>query len=225
MSEQAELNQEQQTETEQQTGKQQHGIKGFLFDIMDIVEAGLMTVFLFLLIFAYLVRPVTVDGGSMTPTLLHQDQILILTAIHHPRNGQIVVIDDQESGLFSDETQTTVEKTAGAGMVIVKRLIARAGQEININFDTGDVSVDGVLLDEPYIAEPTLKDEYAFRYPLTVPEGYVFVMGDNRMHSMDSRSPQVALIPESEILGTALFRYDRDSENRSKWTERFDYLF
>jgi signal peptidase I len=210
--------------TEQQE-KKGGGLRGFLFDLMDIIEAGLMTVFLFILIFAYLVRPVTVDGGSMMPTLLNQDQILIVTALHAPKNGQIVVIDDQESGLFEDTEQQKVVKTTGAGMVLVKRLIAKGGQEIDIDFENGTVKVDGVTLDEPYTADPTTRDEFAFRYPFTVPEGYVFVMGDNRLHSMDSRSPQVALIPENEILGTALFRYDRDEENRSKWTERFDYLF
>lgn len=210
------------TEQQEKTGG---GLKGFLFDLMDIIEAGLMTVFLFILIFAYLVRPVTVDGGSMMPTLLNQDQILIVTALHEPKNGQIVVIDDQESGLFEDAAQQRVVKTTGAGMVLVKRLIAKSGQEIDIDFENGTVKVDGVTLDEPYIADPTTRDEFAFRYPFTVPEGYVFVMGDNRLHSMDSRSPQVALIPESEILGTALFRYDRNEENREKWTERFDYLF
>ena len=197
----------------------------FFSDLMDIAEAGIMTVFIFILLFIYLIRLVSVEGGSMNPTLLNDDQILIVRTLYEPKNGQIIVIDDQKSGLFSDEAQTKIEETDDAGIVIVKRLIAKAGQEIDIDFDNGLVRVDGVLLDEPYIAEPTKRNDYAFRYPMTVPEGYVFVMGDNRMNSMDSRHPEVALIPENEILGTALLRYDRDGENRSKWTERFDYLF
>ncbi|MBR5722680.1 MAG: signal peptidase I [Oscillospiraceae bacterium] len=198
---------------------------GLLGDLMDIIEAGLVTVFLFLLLFAYLVRPVTVEGGSMNPTLLNKDQILILMTQYEPKNGQIVVLDDEVSALFRDYEQTEVMEKDGANMVLVKRLIAKAGQTIDIDASQGTVKVDGVLLDEPYIADPTTDDDGAFRYPMTVPEGYIFVMGDNRLYSMDSRSPQVALIPEREILGTALFRYDRDKEQRSKWTERFDYLF
>ena len=198
---------------------------GLLGDLMDIIEAGLVTVFLFLLLFAYLVRPVTVEGGSMNPTLLNKDQILILMTLYEPKNGQIVVLDDEVSALFRDYEQTEVMEKDGANMVLVKRLIAKAGQTIDIDASQGTVKVDGVLLDEPYIADPTTDDDGAFRYPMTVPEGYIFVMGDNRLYSMDSRSPQVALIPEREILGTALFRYDRDKEQRSKWTERFDYLF
>ncbi len=198
---------------------------GLLGDLMDIVEAGLVTVFLFLLLFAYLVRPVTVEGGSMNPTLLNKDQILILMTLYEPKNGQIVVLDDEVSALFRDYEQTEVMEKDGANMVLVKRLIAKAGQTIDIDASQGTVKVDGVLLDEPYIADPTTDDDGAFRYPMTVPEGYIFVMGDNRLYSMDSRSPQVALIPEREILGTAMFRYDRDKEQRSKWTERFDYLF
>ncbi len=198
---------------------------GLLGDLMDIVEAGLVTVFLFLLLFAYLVRPVTVEGGSMNPTLLNKDQILILMTLYEPKNGQIVVLDDEVSALFRDYEQTEVMEKDGANMVLVKRLIAKAGQTIDIDASQGTVKVDGVLLDEPYIADPTTDDDGAFRYPMTVPEGYIFVMGDNRLYSMDSRSPQVALIPEREILGTAMFRYDRDKEQRTKWTERFDYLF
>ena len=197
----------------------------FFSDLMDIAESGILTVFIFIMIFIYLIRRVTVDGNSMNPTLLHQDQIFIVTSLYEPKNGQIVVIDDKESGRFADAAQQEVVRSEGSGITLVKRLIAKGGQEIDINFTSGDVRVDGKLLDEPYIADPTTLDEYAFQYPFTVPEGYIFVMGDNRLRSMDSRSPQVALIPEDEILGTALVRYDRDAENRSKWTERFDYLF
>ena len=197
----------------------------FFSDLMDIAESGFLTVFIFILIFIYLIRRVTVDGSSMNPTLLHQDQIYIVSSLYEPKNGQIVVIDDAESGRFADAAQQEVVRSEGSGITLVKRLIAKGGQEIDINFESGDVKVDGKLLNEPYIADPTTLDESAFQYPFTVPEGYVFVMGDNRLYSMDSRSPQVALIPEDEILGTALVRYDRDEENRSRWTERFDYLF
>ena len=209
----------------EQAPKKKRGAGGVLGDLMDIIEAGLMTVFLFLLLYAYLVRPVTVDGGSMNPTLLNKDQILIVMTLYEPKNGQIVVLDDKVSALFRDAEQTQLAEKEGANLVLVKRLIAKGGQTIDIDASQGTVKVDGVLLDEPYIADPTTDDDGAFRYPMTVPEGYIFVMGDNRLCSMDSRSPQVALIPESEILGTALFRYDRDSEQRTKWTERFDYLF
>ena len=211
-------------QTEQNT-EQKQGAKGLLGDFMDIIEAGLMTVFFFLLLFAYLIRPVTVDGHSMNPTLLHKDQILIVTTVHTPKNGQIVVLDDKVSGLFADAEQQQVRETEGANMVLVKRLIAKAGQTIDIDASAGTVKVDGVLLDEPYIADPTTDDDGAFRYPMTVPEGYIFVMGDNRLRSLDSRSPAVALIPEDEILGTAVFRYDREDENCGKWTDRFAYLF
>ena len=212
---------EQNVQTEEHSG----GVKGFLCDLMDILEAAVLTVFIFLLLFAYVVRPVTVDGPSMNPTLLNEDKIIIVTALHHPKNGQIVVIDDQKAGLFADAEQQNVYESDGAGIVIIKRLIAHGGQEIDIDFDAKTVSVDGVVLDEPYIAEATSKDEGAFLYPFTVPEGYLFVMGDNRQRSMDSRSPSVALIPEEQVLGTALVRYGRNSENCSKFTDRFDYLF
>lgn len=197
----------------------------FIGDLMDIVEAGVLTMFLFFLLFTYVIRPVRVDGSSMNPTLMDRDRIIVLRTLYEPKNGQIIVVDDQKSGLFADAEQQTVTETEGSGMVLVKRLIAKEGQEIDIDFETGEVRVDGVLLDEPYIADPTTRDEGAFQYPFTVPEGYVFAMGDNRLHSMDSRDPSVGLLPEDEIVGTGLVRFDRDADNRSKFTDRFDYLF
>lgn len=205
--------------------KDSYSLKNFFIDVMDIAEAAILTVFLFLLAFAYLMKPVTVDGGSMNPTLYDQDNLLILTTLPQPKNGQIVVLDNQISGRFTDPEQTSVLESTGSGMVLIKRLIAKGGQQVDIDFETGTVKVDGVQLDEPYIAAPTTRNDGAFSYPMTVPEGYIFVMGDNRLNSTDSRNPSVSLIPEREILGTVLLRYDREDELCTGWKDRFDFLF
>lgn len=210
---------------QEEASENRSGFKEFWFDIMDIAEAAILTVFLFLLIFAYLLRPVTVDGSSMNPTLYNEDQLLILTTLHKPQSGDIIVINDEHAGLFSDPEQQTVYQAHGLDIVIVKRLIARGGQQIDIDFETGTVSVDGKTLNEPYIAEQTTRNDGAFTYPMTVPEGYLFVMGDNRLGSTDSRNPAVALVPETQVIGTAFLRYGRDDKLCTSWTDRFAFLF
>ncbi|MCQ2416270.1 MAG: signal peptidase I [Oscillospiraceae bacterium] len=228
LEEQTETAAKEEQTTETASGEQKedtYTLKNFGADVMDILEAALLTVFLFLLIFAYILRPVTVDGSSMNPTLYHEDNLVILTCGYQPKNGQIVVIDDQYSGHYLDYDQKEVYETQGMGIVLIKRLIAHGGQEVDIDFENGIVKVDGAELDEPYIADPTTMDEGAFHYPITIPEGYVFVMGDNRLHSTDSRSPSVALIPTNEILGTGFFRYNRTDELCQNWKDRFAFLF
>ncbi len=200
-------------------------VKSLLGDAADILETAVLTIFVFLMVFTFLLRPVTVDGSSMVPTLYDQDQLLILTPDRSPQNGQIVIVNDAEAGHFSDEAQTQVYRTAGLNIVIVKRVIARAGQTIDIDFASGTVTVDGKVQDEPYIAEATVRNDGAFTYPMTVPEGYIFVMGDNRGGSTDSRNPGVALVPAEQIIGTVFVRYGRDAERCESWKDRFAYLF
>ena len=207
---------------EQTVEKESVTLKSVLFDLMDLIEAAVVTFFVFTLIFTYICKPVTVEGGSMNRTLYDGDSLLMLTLFADPKPGNIVVVDDQHAGLFADQAQTQVTQQRGFGSVIVKRVIATAGQEINIDFDAGAVAVDGTQLAETYIADLTKRDDGAFSYPFVVPEGYLFVMGDNRMHSSDSRSRIVGLVPEDEVLGIVLARYNRNDSLCEKWTDRFD---
>ena len=199
-------------------------LRGFLGDLMDIAEAAVVTIFVFQLIFAYLLKPVAVSGGSMNNTLFDADQLLMVTHFLEPRDGNIVVIDDLRAGHFSDEAQTQVYESGGLNIVIIKRLIAQGGEEVNIDFESGTVTVNGTVRDEPYIKELTTRNDLAFSYPFTVPEGYYFVMGDNRGGSTDSRNPAVALVPEDQLLGVVLCRYGREDSRISTWTEKFAWL-
>lgn len=212
-------------DTEQQSAPQEKsGVREFFGDLLDIAETAVTTVFVFLMLFAFTMRPVTVEGSSMNPTLYDGDQLIILTPLHLAVPGDIVVIDDQEGGLFTDSEQQTVYRHNGLGIVIVKRVIAHSGQEVNIDFAHGIVTVDGTVRNEPYISALTTRNDGAFAYPFVVPDGYVFVMGDNRPASTDSRNPAVGLVPQEQILGTAFFRFGRDEALCDTWFDRFAFL-
>lgn len=101
---------------------------------------------------------------------------------------------------------SAVFEAVGLDKRIVKRVIATEGQKVKINFENGDVFVDGEMIDEPYIKNLTINDENAFSYPLVVPEGFVFVLGDNRQASKDSRHPDIGLVPKEYIVGKVLLR-------------------
>ena len=89
---------------------------------------------------------------------------------------------------------------------IIKRVIGRAGDEIDIDFETGQVRRNGRALDEPYLYEPTLTRRDV-EFPVTVPEGSVFVMGDNRNHSADSRTREIGMIDLRRVMGKAVYRF------------------
>lgn len=136
-------------------------------------------------------RMVIVDGASMYNTLVDGDYLLLISNVfyHEPKAGDIVVASKDS---FRN------------GDPIVKRVIATGGQTINIDFSTGAVYVDGELLQEDYIYSPTTNAE-GMSFPLVVPDGCIFVMGDNRGRSMDSRDPEIGLIDVREVMGKAIF--------------------
>lgn len=213
-----------QTESLPETQPEQPKKEGLLADILDIAEAVITSVFVVLLLFTFVLRPITVDGYSMESTLFTTDRVLMWSMFYTPDQGDIVIIDGSMAHLFTDEAQTEVYETNGIGLRLIKRVIATPGETVDIDFETGEVSVDGEVLSEPYINAVTQRNDGAFTYPLTVPEGYYFVMGDNRNKSADSRNPQVGLIKESTVLGRAVCRFYRDPQLCDSFGDRFDWL-
>ena len=142
------------------------------------------------LVFTLVVRIVRVDGQSMRETLQNGD--ILLTVNRHLagelKAGDIVVIKKE---YFED------------GKPIVKRIIATEGQTVDIDFDAGVVYVDGQALEEDYIREPTYLDE-GLEFPITVPEGCLFLLGDNRNNSMDSRYPDLGPVDVRCVIGKAV---------------------
>ena len=150
----------------------------------------LMTIFV---VFLVLFRVIIVSGSSMYPTFLDGDYLLLLsnTFYHEPQRGDIVVLSKDS---FDD------------GKAFIKRIIATEGQTVDIDFVTGTVYVDGEALVEPYINNLTTNAE-GMVFPLTVEENCIFVLGDNRQVSKDSRNPVIGQVDEREILGKAIFLY------------------
>ncbi len=195
---------EETAETEETTGKE--GKKFDLSEFREIVNTMLVSVFVVLMVFTYLLRPVTVQGGSMKSTLQPDDKLLMYRLFYEPKQGDIVVINNTMGHLLSNDG-TVVESGASLNKTIIKRVIATEGQTLDIDVVNDAVYVDGVALPESYINEFDMQDAGVFNYPITIPEGYVFVMGDNRNHSTDSRSSTVGLVAEEDVLGKTFFRY------------------
>lgn len=158
----------------------------FVYDIVDSLKGAILVA---LVIFGLVFRVIGVDGGSMLPTLNDGDWVAVSGLSLNVDRGDIVII-----------TQPWERNVP-----IVKRVIAMGGDEIDINFRTGRVYVNGKMLDEPYTNSLTYLS-YDVDFPQTVPEGHVFVMGDNRGESLDSRSSQIGFIDERYILGEVCFR-------------------
>ena len=170
-----------------------------------VFQTCICILFLIYMVFTYVTPISTVSGESMEPTLSDSDMLLTWSMGYKPANGDLVIIDDKTAALFDDNGSVT--EKAGLDCRIVKRIIAMGGDTVDIDFEQGEVKVNGTLLTEDYISEKTTRDSEAFTYPITIPDGYAFVMGDNRNVSKDSRHPEVGLVPVDEIAGKVLLRF------------------
>ena len=169
-----------------------HDLSGMLIAIMIV----------FLLIF----RVIVVSGDSMYSTLVDGDYLLLLSNVFYqePKQGDIIVASKDS---YDD------------GAAIIKRVIATEGQIVDIDFDNGIVYVDGLTLEEPYIQNLTTRSEGVL-FPLIVEEGCIFVLGDNREVSKDSRHPEIGLIDTRQVLGKAIFLM---LPGVDEWTETRDF--
>lgn len=164
-------------------------------ELRSWITTVIIPVAIVLLINLFVCKLAVVSGSSMYPTLYERDYLLVWMLGYTPKDGDIVVINTEKDGVMHGEK-------------LVKRIIASGGEHVSIDYAENTVTVDGKLLAEPYLNYeeddpmlPVYEDT-----DLTVPEGYVFVMGDNRNHSGDSRASGIGLIPVSDVLGVKIAR-------------------
>ncbi|NCB28231.1 MAG: signal peptidase I [Clostridia bacterium] len=181
------MNEEEKNENVLPEGKTKSG--AFQSEFYEWGEALVISLTIIILLFTFVVRLIGVDGHSMVPTLQDRDKVFMSDLFYTPKKGDIVVLTKKS---FIEQP-------------IVKRIIATEGDTVDIDFNTGTVKVNGETLDEPYINEPTYR-QGDMTFPQTVPEGCVFVMGDNRNASSDSRVASLGMVDKRYILGHVLLR-------------------
>ena len=178
-----------------QNGKNEKRLSGNR-NLLEWVDSVVMAVVFVALVFTFVVRAVRVDGRSMNPTLQDQQLLFISSLPDEPEYGDVVVVD-----AYTRHGQT-----------LSKRVIGKAGDVIDIDFAAGIVYRIGEALSEPYTGEPTYL-KFDTQFPITVPQGSVFVMGDNRNNSRDSRLGEIGCVDLHNILGKTLKQYGLGGTN------------
>jgi len=168
--------------------------------ITAFIAAAVLTVFI--------LKPVGVEGPSMMPTLHSSDWVVISNLFYEPQYKDIVVV----SRNYNNDERLNVEN---GNEPVIKRVVATEGQEVDINFETGEVKVNGAVLQEEYINEPT-NTQHDVQFPVVVPRGCIFVMGDNRNRSLDSRNSVIGMVDKRYVLGKAYLRVWRDKDERGE---------
>ncbi|HHW46300.1 MAG TPA: signal peptidase I [Clostridiales bacterium] len=174
--------------------------RSWIYEVFDWLDAMVISVIAVVVIFTFFFRVVGIEGQSMQQTLFENDKLIITNLGYKPKNGDIVVISRNYRNLETPYNEKLNERP------IIKRVIATEFQTVDIDFETGIVYVDGVPLDESeYLGSPTTSPADV-KFPVTVPENHIFVLGDNRMNSKDSRDKEIGMVDERYVLGHAVFR-------------------
>lgn len=166
-------------------------MKTKLFSVFyDLTESIVQGIFIAVLLVCFVVRTVNISGDSMLPTLKNNDKIIVWELNYKPKSGDIVII---KRGKYLDTP-------------LIKRIIATENQIIDINYFTDKVIINNEELHENYIREKNLWLQGDIDLPCKIPKDHVWVMGDNRNNSTDSRFTEVGLIPIKNIIGKAVYR-------------------
>ena len=174
------------TEKAEEAVEQQESMR---VDLYEWIQSLMTALVICMAIFIFIIRVIDVSGSSMFPTLHDGDKMLVSNLFYTPHAGDVIVF---KTDRYDPER------------ALVKRVIATEGQEISIDFDRGIVYIDGLPVEEDYIAELT-KTKLDFIGPQTVPEGCMFVIGDNRNASTDSRKKEIGMVDQRMLLGRAYY--------------------
>lgn len=177
------------TEKKKQTAGEAPDLYAASKELYDWIYCLLFALVVCVLLFAFVFQVIDVVGSSMVPTLHNGEKMLVSGLFYKPKAGDIVIFKKDEYD---------------PNRALVKRVIATEGQEINMDFTNGIVYIDGEPIVEDYINELTF-NKLDFIGPKTVPEGCVFVMGDNRNASIDSRKNEIGMLDTRLIIGRAYY--------------------
>lgn len=186
------------------TKKQKNSSQGLVASLLEYFEILVFSLTFVVLLFTFCVRLCQVSGDSMRETLIDGEKLLVSNVFYEPECGDIIVL--HQTGMYLNEP-------------VVKRVIAVGGEKIQIDFDTWTVTVTDKqgntrVLEEDYAFFDPMREamynahrsDYDFSEPMAIPEGYIFVMGDNRYNSLDSRFDDIGLVDQRRVLGKVIYR-------------------